>query len=398
MSTIVGPKAVIPVTTDARIFSEGLGMTGKRLNLWFLIIGRSRWSRKSTVIGYVEDFLRATVGNEVIASTIATPEALVDELAEHNHKAWLMDVFGIILEASRRKDYMTDLTGILQKLYGGRTFTRRTRGRGRVTVEESYLTVLASTTPFAIRQRLLDESMFVHGFLNRFLIVWDEGADKIVPIGERLLRLGGEEYERKARELVEYGKMLVRVDRVLILEPVAEVREALNEVNTKVYTVKPEDEIVNLYLGNLTDFLLRLSAVYRLARLEGTQGAIISIEHEDYERAYMFIHKVVLPSLKTQLEEVRRAKTVRPKELRAVRDLMEIVRVTVLRHGKKWEDGTYTIDRTTLYRIWNSKTRAGRKELDEVLAEFEELGVLETHTLPSDGGRPRVVYHFDFRS
>ena len=84
LSSLVGHKAVIPVTTDAKIFSEGMNMTGKRLNLWFLIIGKSRWSRKSTVSAYAEDYLRVLMGDEYILSTIATPEALIEELSENN--------------------------------------------------------------------------------------------------------------------------------------------------------------------------------------------------------------------------------------------------------------------------------------------------------------------------
>jgi len=393
ISSIIGHKAIIPSTTDSKIFSEGLELTGKRLNLWFLIIGKSRWSRKSTVLSYVDDYLR-TISNDLIASTIATPEALVDELSENPHKAWIMDEFGIILEACKRKDYMADITGLLQKLYDGRTFTRRTRGRGRITISNPYFTVIASTTPFSIRERLINDSLFIHGFLNRFLILWDEGVEKVVPIGERLIKIEDEAVKEKRDKLIEFGKYLYKVNNVLILEPTKEVRDYLSILEKRLSTRMSGDEIINLYTGNIADFILRISGIYRLSRLnkEELEKPIITIEGEDYRRAYKFIQNFVIPSLRKLVEEIRKAKTIKPKEIRDISGLMEIVKSIVERHGKK-EGNVYIIDRKTLYRYWNARTGAGKKELDNIINEFQELGEVESFNVPT-GRKPRIVYHF----
>ena len=393
ISSIIGHKALIPITTDAKVFSEGLETTGKRLNLWFLIIGKSRWSRKSTILGYVEDYLR-TVADVIVASTLATPEALVDELSESSHKAWVMDEFGIILEACKRKDYMADLTGILQKLYDGRSFTRRTRGRGTIRVNNPYFTLIASTTPYSVKEKLITEDLFIHGFLNRFLILWDEGAKNIVPIGERLIMIKDEDTKAKVENLINFGKHLYNLNNVLILAPTLDVREKLSDLEKRLSKILGNDELINLYSGNIADFMLKLSGIYRISRINKDElgKAVIPLEIEDYRRAHRFIYKYVLPSLRKLVEEIRRAKTIRPKEVKDISGLMEIVKSIVIKHGKK-EGNVYIIDRKTLYRYWNAKTGAGKEELDKIIAEFQELGDVETYNIPTER-KPKIVYQF----
>ncbi len=405
LSSLVGHKAIIPCPSSSRPFSEveeGTGTKmGKRLNLWFLIIGRSRWSRKTTVANLTRDFLSATLGHNYLLTTVSTPEALIDELAENTtsfgcHKAWIIDEFAIILEA-RRKDYMAEFEGILQKLYDGDTFSRRTRSRGRVTVKDPYFTVFACTTPYSIEKRLLDESMFVHGFLNRFLIIWDEGTRNPIPIGEHL-KQSITDYRDIVEELIRSGRLYTSTSSVITLGVSSEVLKLLSEIEARAEERGKDDEIINLYLGNMTDFLLKLSGLYRLSRLKPSDlsGRIVVVEEEDFKRARNFM-KHVLRSVEKLRFEMKLQTSVRPRS-GDIKSMVDTVSFIVTKHGERTSDGCYVITRERLYRLWNGITHRGREDLDKVLDEMRELGLLldESELSTSTRGRKRRVYTFKF--
>ena len=400
LSSLIGHNAVIPLSTDIKPFTEAvkadLTSIGKRLNVWFLIIGRTRVSRKTTVLGLAEDYLRNVLGHDYIASTIATPEALLDEVAENKtvfgcHKAWIMDEFALILSACRSKDYMADLTDIMQKLYDGRTFSRRTRSKGKLLINNPYFTVLTSTTPYVIKSRLVTETMFIHGFLGRFMLLWDEGTANPVPLGERI-RMQVD--DSNVKSLMEWGSKIKNFNEVVILHLSDEARQRLNEIDEKGINVAKtiNNEIITSWLGNLTEHIVKVAGLYRLSRLESLKEDVI-IELEDFKRAEKFMSQVI-KSVRRISEEVMKSRMYRAKELTQIDDYVELVRSIVLKKGRQ-EGERWVIERSTLCAAWYNKTRSACTELDKIIKAMADMGEVEVK-VSATTGRPKMTYIFTF--
>ena len=393
LSTVVN-NVVIPVSTDIRPFSSSENV-GKKLNLWFLVIGRTRVSRKTTIMKFIEDFIYNNLGPEYLCSYIATPEALVEELSLNTHRVWLVDEFAIPLEMCSKKDYMAAFQGILQKLYDGTSFTWRTRGRGLVKIENPYFTVWASTTPFSVKEKLINEKMFIHGFLNRFIILWDEGTRQLVPIGKRMLRNGILSISN-IKEIQEITHKLRKKDIMTIWYD-GETLELLNEFDSKVHEqIKTLDnEVILAYYGNLTDFILKLSALYRIARITEKEldSSTIIARKEDFRKAYNFIKAIVLPSFEKLKQEMKLTKTAVSAKVEKIEDLVDIVWSVVKKYGKK-QDDYYVIDRTTLYRKFYKETNGYDAEtLTKVLNTLINMEFVEKR-IEKTKGRPKIVYYF----
>ena len=390
----VSYNVIIPMTTDLRPFSENEN-TGKKLNIWTLIIGKTRLSRKTTVMRFLHDFILSVMGPNYLCPYLSTPEALLEELSFHPIKTWLIDEFAIILEQCRKKDYMADFQGILQKLYDGTTITRRTRGRGFLKIENPYFSIMATTTPYTIKEKLLDEKMFIHGFLNRFLIIWDEGAKHLVPVGERLLSL----LPLKNNEIIqlkEKAKKIMKKEIIFIWFD-KETRNLLNQFDQQIYASikKSTDEVAIAYYGNLTDFIIKISALYRISRAieKELDKPTITVEKEDFTKAYKFIWNTILPSFKTLREQVKLAKTVKPMTIESIEDYIETVKDIVRKHGEK-RNGYYVIEKHRLTKLWNGRTHSTVRELNKVLATLDAMGEVEQKLEKSKQGRPRWMYYF----
>jgi len=83
LSTAVGRKWVFQSLPETAIFSDKIGTTGKLLNLWFIIIGKSRITRKSSgVMSRVEEIAKKIFGEQLLISEAFTPESLIKEMSE----------------------------------------------------------------------------------------------------------------------------------------------------------------------------------------------------------------------------------------------------------------------------------------------------------------------------
>ena len=184
LSIAVGLKWVFQSLPDTAIFSGENGITGKLLNLWFIIIGKSRITRKSSgVMRHVEEIVKKVFGEQLLISEAFTPEALIKEMSEksvpsaiHGFETpccWISDEIAWFFQHLRKREsYMASADAFLSKIYDGRTYDRGTIQRGKENIENPYFACFLASTD--VLPTLFNELQIQLGFMNRFIYIIGE--------------------------------------------------------------------------------------------------------------------------------------------------------------------------------------------------------------------------------
>jgi len=195
-------------------------------NLSVVWVARTTLYRKSTALDVAHRLAQDALGH-LLAPGDATPEALLsdmagreptsfDELSEAEQAAWRLErdfpgQRGIILDemsgllASFGRDYNAGLLEALLRFYDCTTrYVRSTRGQGRVTVRNAYLSILGASTPAALGPHLGAERLWACGWWPRFALLCPDGPPewRRPTAGERPALLAGslwQLYERLPR-------------------------------------------------------------------------------------------------------------------------------------------------------------------------------------------------------
>jgi len=410
ISSLVGHRAIIPSKALPNFFA-GNTVSGTELNEWFLIIGPTGLSRKSTVANKVKEYLRAVLGGKYSVPDIFTPEGLIDTLKDNNgFLPWTMDEFGIILEMIQKKQYMGELTGLLQKLYDGTPIVLRTRIRGTIDIPNPYATAFLCTNFYAVKEKLIREEMIHHGFLSRLLLIWDEGIENFIPMSENILTPNNipdisVSPDPDMEKLLIWGKKILELDvNSITLIPAQDTLEKMKNIEIKLHEImKESDEVERGVKERYAPHLWKLAGLYRISRMtveeleerKKSGKSIAPIEEEDLNRAGTFLLKVD-KSFNRLLEEMKKAEIAKAK-LESIEDLVNIVKEIVLKYGKQ-ENGVYVIDRTELYRQWYNKTKLGHDKLEKVLEDLEKQEICECKAEQTNRpGRPKQLCSFKFQ-
>lgn len=165
-------------------------------NLWMLWLAPTTIFHKSTGMAIAEELVHDQFPHLLLPGQ-TTPEALFTELAgrepyqfeqltEDEQALWqsernfagqrsllLDEASGLLNEASR--DYNAGLLEHLLKLYDcARSMKRQTQKQGRLTVQNAYLSLLAASTPAAMREHLRAGKLWTDGWWSRCLILMPE--------------------------------------------------------------------------------------------------------------------------------------------------------------------------------------------------------------------------------
>jgi len=157
-------------------------------NLWFMILGDTTLTRKSTAMDIGIDLL-LEVDPDVILATDGSIEGLLQQLEARPKRpsVFWRDEFSGLLEQITKKDYMAGMAEVLTKLYDGK-MQKRVLRKETVTVRDPILLVLAG----GIRNRV--QSLLTHehvssGFIPRFIFVTAESdTTRVKPLGPPALR------------------------------------------------------------------------------------------------------------------------------------------------------------------------------------------------------------------
>jgi len=174
LSSCIGRKMFFISISDARlkdVLHGNIQFSGKYLNLWFIMIGKSRISRKTTVVRWVIDFIKE-IDEEILLPDGFTPQALVSEMSKkfkngETRAAWMNDEVSGFFQQIRETKFMIKADAVLSKIYDGDDYKDVTIQRGSEAIKKPYLTTLLASTD--VLPRFFDELMMLQGFGNRFI-------------------------------------------------------------------------------------------------------------------------------------------------------------------------------------------------------------------------------------
>jgi len=382
LSTMAGRHFIFRSLPDAELFGEG-GSLGKFLNLWFIFIGKSRVSRKSTAISRVEEMVRL-IDEKLLLPADFTPQAFVKVMNEKSSggetkAVWINDEISGFFEQLRKGDYMMTTDTLLSRIYDGRSYKRTTITRGEEPIINPYLTVLLASTEYL--PSLFDESRIRQGFLNRFIYI-PSRKRKRLQLRTSLTR----EEEKEAKSLLDWLRAVYGrgTQPPLMLGMSTGARRQYDE-----YEARVEDDIVreNLgmkegYYGNLPNLLARLASLHRISRMD--EGEIKSysrplliIERGDMEWGINYCDKTWgwfqdVVKLMTTTAVSRSVMTEERK--------IEMVYNIILAEGGE-------ADRSTVYRSANLLS----DDLESVLSTLISQGRI-TQEIVRTATKPRIVY------
>lgn len=194
---------------------------GMPLNLWFMVLGDTTRSRKSTARDFMLEMLNELSDGEKYQYELAssfTSEGLDNRLLTRPHRSGLVhvDEFQARLDEMNQKAYLSGQKGHLAQLYDGRAMAKL-RSTGLQQVQQTVRTSFCLFT-LGIRDQIADimtPDDFRSGFLARFLYVQAEppkrkrGQDSIRQPDKDTIRDGDAEFRslidglRSARDFWE---------------------------------------------------------------------------------------------------------------------------------------------------------------------------------------------------
>jgi len=166
-------------------------------NLFFLWIAQTTLYRKTTALDIARKMARDHF-RFLLAPQDTTPEALLSDMAGKEPANWeklsmqeqaewqterhfaaqrglaLDELSGLLAGAG--KDYNAGLLEAYLRFYDcDPVFTRSTRGQGRLTIANAYLSILGASTPNALAAHLTADRLWAMGFWPRFALLTPEG-------------------------------------------------------------------------------------------------------------------------------------------------------------------------------------------------------------------------------
>jgi hypothetical protein len=152
-------------------------------NLWFMILGDTTLTRKTTAMDIATDLL-TEIDQDAILATDGSVEGLLQGLSTRPKRPsiFLRDEFSGLLEMITKKDYYAGMAEVLTKLYDGKLQKRMLR-KEEITVKDPILLIFAG----GIRNRvqgLLTHEHVSSGFIPRFIFVTAESdTSRLQPLG-----------------------------------------------------------------------------------------------------------------------------------------------------------------------------------------------------------------------
>lgn len=147
-------------------------------NMWFLLLGASTLSRKTTGMKKIERILKDVgVGDNAVPQSFS-PEGFIEFMSEHSHAYYLKDEMAGLL-AAMQKSYMSDFRDLLMELYDGGDYKRKLRTKkggqqSEFAITDTFLNCYMATTPENFQEYATTLDV-LSGYLLRFIIMSMEG-------------------------------------------------------------------------------------------------------------------------------------------------------------------------------------------------------------------------------
>lgn len=364
---------------------------GIPLNLWFILLGKSRIARKTTCIKPVEKLVwkitekklitkkygRKTRDKTVCARLpdLFTPEALISTLndrcwdregqsgyiGKYTHAAWINDEISGFFVKLAKQDYMGGTPEALSKIYDcPDRYFHETIGRGEEIVEKPYLTLLIAST-FAL-PKLFTTHQLEQGFLNRPFYILDEKRQ----LGNRIyLPDSKDRWQRIEKWLTSLYN--VKIDGKIFLMLMSTKYQKFED---DLYnTIMNKDlGLLEGYYSQLPELLQKLAALYCISRLgredfekmndEEAPSGISPWNHrlilpEDYDRAFNFLKRCMI-NFKTVVKMA--TMKIHKVPIQTIDTLVQAVYQAIKDHFKETKQCPSTKD---IYKRLHNKIKAG---------------------------------------
>ncbi len=391
ISTFAGRKAVINTGINKSIVDIAyytMNSSGSYLNLWYMLIGTSRESRKSTVLNIVREFIQC-IRKDMLIPPGFSPEKLTQILSERSKEErpealWIYDECSGFFENIQRQ-YMLSTKEILSNIYNCKYYGGNiTLSRGKNEVEQSYLGVLMAGTEYV--PTLFDEKYMHQGFANRFIYVHDtrkefKPKETSVPL----------KYEKNIKKLISWLKKLDdNKDKIQIIfndDALDLTNKFGKEIDERIQS-KEDDLIYQGWLGNMPDYVDKLSAICCLSDffnenneddlMELLQKGIANIEKEHVQKAIDRMWES-FKDYKKIIQIMNDSK--RKKNTMSLNEQENLIK-QVIRSSPNKE-----IPRTELKKQIRNKI----KNSDDILDGLVDRGILEIFEIRTLG-RPKIIY------
>lgn len=300
LSSAVGRKWIFCSIPEIPIFYEedGADGGGRLLNLWFVIIGKTRITRKTTgVLNKAKELMNFL---EIFTIPEAfSPQYLITVLNKRGagktqtHVAWIVDECSGFFEIIGKAEYMASAEAFMSRIYDGKTFRAGTISRGEEVVLNPYMTALLASTDYL--PDLFNEKMFRQGFLNRFIFVPAERGKR-----KKLRTTALKDGERvKIEQLKEVLHAIYDSTKNLTFNMNGEAKNTYDQYEAWVED-RIEKEHLGIkegYLGNLPNFVVRIACLHLISRMTAdeitTYGRpFLLVEKPDIDWAIAYSRKI----------------------------------------------------------------------------------------------------------
>lgn len=368
---------------DVNIFgNDNPKQKGKLLNLWIIILGKTRISRKSSgVLNHIKH-LSDNLKLNLLPQSFS-PEYLITEMSqleedEQVTAGLILDECSGFFDQLSKPTYMVTADTILSSLYDGQTFQRGTHSRGKEYVPNPYLTMIWASTDYL--PKLFTEKMIRQGFLNRFMIIVVN--DIAFRKNLRIRPLTTKEKEM-IKNIQSFLAALKQNKESISITMTKKAKKSYENFETKLESRIANDDnnklgLMEGYFGALPNFTIRIACLCRLSRMHPDEiknyhRSLLAIKYKDMQRAFKYT-KVIWKKFLLAMK------------LRNAGEDEEIV--IVERYERKIiavfkQSGLRTLPQNELRR----RTKICTRQLEKVLD-----GIAEWEKGESRGGRPPLLW------
>ena len=153
LSTMTAQRFAFASAVDSPLFTEKDDDTlkGRKLNLWFLIFGKSRITRKTSALMKKIDEIMTELDIHKVTKVWSAPHLItqLSKMKENNsvHAVWVLDECSLFFSLiSKNNTYLAEAEATLSTLYDGDDYTSGTQARGSEFVPKPNFCVLLAST------------------------------------------------------------------------------------------------------------------------------------------------------------------------------------------------------------------------------------------------------------
>jgi hypothetical protein len=261
-------------------------------NIWTILIGISGVSRKSSALSLALSILPDEY--EFLPNDF-TPESLQQSLAKQSHGLICKEEIGGFLQNIKRKDFMSGTADLLCQLYDCPPKYNRTLRSIEFRLSDVCFNIMAATTPSRFANTVKTED-FDSGFLSRFLIIYGEKKFSF-PRRSRVKT----DTDRRNKCRTHWKQVYDLFHNKSKFEFEFD-DEALEWANT--WQTTKEEEVLELskseeadlkgaIVTRLSDYVLKLSALYEVDNVSELVESPIVISLESVRKACSIIDRVL---------------------------------------------------------------------------------------------------------